>query len=93
MNQALISIVLNAVKEKYVTEKAFYTDKLGISAQSWDRFKKGEQGLKYENVKILSTLFTDYEWMLVQIPVSQVSDSPPLDSSRDGPYGVAPQRT
>ena len=52
MNQALISIVLNAVKEKYVTEKAFYTDKLGISAQSWDRFKKGEQGLKYENVKI-----------------------------------------
>ena len=66
MNQALISIVLNAVKEKYVTEKAFYTDKLGISAQSWDRFKKGEQGLKYENVKILSTLFTDYEWMLVQ---------------------------
>lgn len=66
MNQALISIVLNAVKEKYVTEKAFYTDKLGISAQSWDRFKKGEQGLKYKNVKILSTLFTDYEWMLVQ---------------------------
>ena len=66
MNQALISIVMSAIKEKYVTEKAFYAEKLGISSQSWDRFKKGEQGLKYENIKILATLFTDYEWMLVQ---------------------------
>ncbi|WP_124058531.1 hypothetical protein [Vaginisenegalia massiliensis] len=66
MNPALIAIVLNAIREKYVSEKAFYADKLGISPQSWDRWKKGEQGLKYDNIKILSTLFTDYEWMLVQ---------------------------
>lgn len=52
MNQALISIVLNAVKEKYVTEKAFYTDKLGISAQSWDRFKKGS---KVSNMRMLKS--------------------------------------
>lgn len=66
MNPALIQIVVSVIKEKYVSEKAFYSEKLGISPQSWDRWKKGEQGLKYENIKILSTLFTDYEWMLVQ---------------------------
>ncbi|AXY24797.1 hypothetical protein CL176_01505 [Suicoccus acidiformans] len=66
MNQALVELVLHAVNEKYVSEKAFYREKLGISAQSWDRWKKGEQGLKYENIQILANLFTDYEWMLVQ---------------------------
>lgn len=66
MNKSLIDIVIRAINEKYISEKAFYTEKLGISPQSWDRWKKGEQGLKYENVQILSTLFTDYEWMLVQ---------------------------
>lgn len=66
MASALVEIVVHAVKEKYKSEKAFYQDELGISAQSWDRWKKGEQGLKYENIQIISTLFTDYEWMLVQ---------------------------
>lgn len=66
MNNALVEIVVHTIKEKYVSEKAFYEDRLGISAQSWDRWKKGEQGLRYENIQIISTLFTDYEWMLVQ---------------------------
>ena len=66
MNKALIDIVVRAINEKYLSEKAFYSDKLGISGQSWDRWKKGDQGLKYDNIQILSTLFTDYEWMLVQ---------------------------
>lgn len=66
MSPALIAIVLSVIQEKYVSEKAFYSDQLGISPQSWDRWKKGEQGLKYDNIMILSTLFTDYEWMLVQ---------------------------
>lgn len=66
MNPALVQIVVYVIKEKYQTEKAFYTEKLEISPQSWDRWKKGEQGLKFENMQILATLFTDYEWMLVQ---------------------------
>ncbi|MBG9980814.1 hypothetical protein HZY91_07915 [Facklamia sp. DSM 111018] len=66
MNPALVQIVVYVIKEKYQSEKAFYHEKLGISPQSWDRWKKGEQGLKFENIQILSTLFTDYEWMLVQ---------------------------
>lgn len=66
MNSALIEIVVHAINEKYVSEKAFYSQQLGISPQSWDRWKKGEHGLKYENMQIISSLFTDYEWMLVQ---------------------------
>lgn len=66
MNQALITIVLHAIKEQYVTEKAFYSTQLGISSQSWDRWKKGEHGLKPDNMQVVAKLFTDYEWMLVQ---------------------------
>ena len=66
MSPVLVDIVVYTVREKYQTEKAFYSEKLGISPQSWDRWKKGEQGLKFENIQIISTLFTDYEWMLVQ---------------------------
>ncbi|MGP6140481.1 MULTISPECIES: hypothetical protein [unclassified Jeotgalibaca] len=66
MNQALTAIVLHAIKEQYVSEKAFYSGQLGISSQSWDRWKKGEHGLRPDNMNIVSRLFTDYEWMLVQ---------------------------
>ena len=37
MHEAFVAIVVNAVKERYVSEKAFYADELGISAQSWLR--------------------------------------------------------
>lgn len=66
MNPALVEIVVYTIKEKFSSEKAFYSEKLGISPQSWDRWKKGEQGLRFENIQIIATLFTDYEWMLVQ---------------------------
>lgn len=66
MHEALVQLVVHAIQSKYVSEKAFYTEKLNISPQSWDRWKKGERGLKFENMQIISTLFTDYEWMLVQ---------------------------
>ena len=65
MHEAFVAIVVNAVKERYVSEKAFYADELGISAQSWLRWKNGERGLKAENMQKVSRLFTDYEWMLV----------------------------
>lgn len=71
MSPYLVELVVHAVKEKYVSEKAFYSDQLGISPQSWDRWKKGDQGLKYENIQIIATLFTDYEWMLAQKVVRQ----------------------
>lgn len=66
MHEALVEIVLGAIKEQYVSEKAFYTAQLSITPQSWDRWKKGNQGLKPENMEKISRLFTEYEWMLVQ---------------------------
>ena len=65
MHEAFVAIVVNAVKERYVSEKAFYTEELGISGQSWTRWKNGERGLKAENLQKIARLFTDYEWMLV----------------------------
>lgn len=82
MHEALVEIVMRALKEQYVTEKAFYSTQLGISPQSWDRWKKGQQGLKTENMAKLARLFTDYEWMLVQkvcrnaLIISDVAENP-----------------
>lgn len=66
MQDALIKIVLDTIHERYVSETAFYSTRLGIAPQSWTRWKNGQRGLKYDNMRIISTLFTDYEWMLVQ---------------------------
>ena len=41
MHEAFVLIVVNAVRERYVSEKAFYTEELGISGQSWTRWKTG----------------------------------------------------
>ena len=64
MHEAFVLIVVNAIRERYLSEKAFYTQELGISGQSWTRWKNGERGLKSENMQKISMLFTDYEWML-----------------------------
>ena len=64
MHEAFVLIVVNAVRERYVSEKAFYTEELGIRGQSWTRWKNGERGLKAENLQKIARLFTDYEWML-----------------------------
>ena len=63
MHEAFVLIVVNAVRERYVSEKAFYTEELGISGQSWTRWKNGERGLKAENLQKIARLFTDYEWI------------------------------
>ncbi|WP_028273512.1 hypothetical protein [Atopococcus tabaci] len=65
MNDALVQLVVHAVKEQYISEKSFYATQLGITPQSWDRWKKGEQGLKPHNWLKLMTLFSDYEAMMV----------------------------
>ena len=41
MHEAFVLIVVNAVRERYVSEKAFYTEELGISGQSWTDGKTG----------------------------------------------------
>ena len=41
MHEAFVLIVVNAIRERYLSEKAFYTQELVISGQSWTRWKNG----------------------------------------------------
>ena len=59
MHEAFVLIVVNAIRERYLSEKAFYTQELGISGQSWTRWKNGERGLKSENMQKIYGLRVD----------------------------------
>lgn len=86
MQNALVDIVLRAIKEQYINEKAFYVNQLGIAPQSWDRWKKGEQGLKADNMQKIAKLFTDYEWMLVQKVCRNASFFPEVEANPVGEF-------
>lgn len=77
MKNVLQTIIVDEVKRHYRTEKDFYEGLLGITQQSWNRWKKGERGLKADNMDTLKlSLFTDYEWMLLNKVSSQMSVYP-----------------
>ncbi|ALV21652.1 MAG: hypothetical protein RR725_02885 [Carnobacterium sp.] len=86
MHDALVQIVLYAIKEQYVSEKAFYSTQLEITPQSWDRWKKDEQGLKPKNMQIIANLFTDYEWMLVQKVMRNATFFPEVEANPVAEY-------
>lgn len=62
--EPLMEIILGMVQERYRSQRGFYESVLGITGQSWDRFKKGQRGLSYQSMEKLKTLFTPYEWYL-----------------------------
>lgn len=66
MKNPLTQIVENEVKKQYVTEKAFYTNVLNTTQQTWNNWKRGDRGLSDEKFIIISRLFTEYEWMIVK---------------------------
>lgn len=76
MNKELIAIIVDEVRRNYRTESDFYTKTLGITQQSWNRWKRGERGLKEENMSLIRALFTPYEWMLVNKVASDMSMYP-----------------
>lgn len=78
MVNPLTAIVIDVIKEKYITEHAFYTEKLNMNATVWAQWKQGEIVLNYDLMKVISTLFTDYEWMLVQKVVRNCETMPHL---------------
>lgn len=57
-------IILYQIDERFRSQAAVYREILGISAQSWDRVKKGQRTLSRESLGLLSTVFTPYEWYL-----------------------------
>lgn len=73
MNKQMIAIIVEEVKRNYKSEAVFYEKTLEITQQSWNRWKRGDRGLKEENVKLIRALFTPYEWMLANKVASDMS--------------------
>lgn len=88
MQEALIQIVLHTIKEKYMSEKAFYSTQLDITPQNWDRWKNGELNLRPNNMQAIINLFTDYEWMLVQKVIRNATFFPEVEANPIGEYAA-----
>lgn len=81
MQEALIQIVLYTIKENFRTEKDFYSSQLSISQDNWERWKKGEVNLKPKDEQAMISLFTDYEWMLVQKVIRNATFFPEVEAN------------
>lgn len=62
----LQQIVVSEIKRRYESEKAFYERTLGITQQSWNRWKNGERDFKPANMNSIKSLFSPYEWQLIE---------------------------
>jgi len=71
MDNVLQQIIIDEINKIYETEKNFYENKLNITQQSWNRWKRGDRGFSDDNTLILKSLFSDYEWMLIQKIVTE----------------------
>ncbi len=66
MHQAIVNILLDRIKDQFVSEKLFCDHFLVISYEEWNKWKKGQSALSNEKMQKLKSLFSDYEWMLIQ---------------------------
>lgn len=58
--------MLDRIKDQFVSEKLFCEHFLAISFEEWQQWKKGQHPLSNEKMQKLKSLFSDYEWMLIQ---------------------------
>lgn len=84
MKNALQQIITAEVNRHYTSEALFYREVLGISQPSWNRWKKGEHGLK--DVTHIKSMFTPYEWMLANKVASDMNIYP--QNFKKAPYEV-----
>ena len=66
MHQAIVNIMLDRIQEQFVSEKIFCDHFLDITIEEWQDWKKGSTALSSEKMQKLKSLFSDYEWMLIQ---------------------------
>jgi len=66
MNDTYIDLIISTIVENFGSETAFYRDRLGISPDKWENWKKGFSNLSPEEMQKVKNLFSDYEWMLLQ---------------------------
>ncbi len=66
MHQAIVNIILDQIKDQFMSETICVTYFLDVPMNDWDDWKKGLRPLPTEKMQKLKGLFSDYEWMLVQ---------------------------
>lgn len=66
MHQAIVNIILDQIKDQFISEAVCYTHFLDIPPKEWEDWKKGLRHLPNEKMQKLKGLFSDYEWMLIQ---------------------------
>lgn len=66
MHQAIVNIILDQIKDQFISEKVCVTHFLAMDLAEWEEWKKGVRPLPSEKMQKLKSLFSDYEWMLIQ---------------------------
>lgn len=65
MHKALVAIILSEIKLRFKDETYFYKEYLQITKEEWEGFKRGQHPLSQITMQKVKSLFSDYEWMLV----------------------------
>ena len=73
MHQAIVNIILDQVKDQFISETVCATYFLDVTLEEWEDWKKGLRPLPSEKMQKLKSLFSDYEWMLIQKIARQAS--------------------
>lgn len=71
MHQAMVHIIVDRVLSQYESETFFSKDYLGVPMTVWQDWKTTGSGLNSEDMNKLKSLFSDYEWMLLQKIIRQ----------------------
>ena len=71
MHQAMVKIIIDRVLTQFETESRFCSDYLGINLAKWQEWKQGKVALHPEDMQKIKSLFSDYEWMLMQKIIRQ----------------------
>lgn len=66
MNETMMKIILDEIALEFESEEAFCKYYLQCSYNDWVMWQKGQKSLPNEIMQKIKSLFSDYEWMLVQ---------------------------
>lgn len=66
MHQAMVDIMTDRILNQFSSEAFFCEHILKIEQTEWDAWKFHQTPLKTEDMQKLMSLFSDYEWMLIQ---------------------------
>lgn len=71
MHKAMVNIVLDRIKDQFISEEIFCQKILEIPVSIWDDWKQGNDQLPSDKMQKIKSLFSDYEWMIIQKMIRQ----------------------